>query len=375
MERYATWIERSKDVSLDISISKEPFGKPLAENVETIMGLIGPHMERWRSLQVERAAPEGIRFLLAHLKDRSLPKLEYLRLQEQYNGFRDGRTRSPEWESPELFAFQAPQLQKLEMIGAVADFKSPLYSNLYTLHLEDEYFDLLKPEVVKDIIHQLLQRSPHLKRLHIENPLYRIMYKDSNTPFHPPTGGAEEPLSHSSLANLTLTLRDGVYDAIIPSVKLPALQSFDSGRNSTVMIYSWHLQFLARSSPFPSLKRIGLDGHPNNPQYNIHLPAVLANLESLEELRLERFNMAQVANALPSLGYSCPRLRELVIYHCTGVDLSQVRSLVDTRTRVNGMPQLDHFHIDGGVDYAFPELEAIEKWLRERVGHWSLNTD
>lgn len=375
MEKYTTWIQRSKDRPLNISINGESFESSGSQNMEAIMELIGPHMERWRSLQVEQAASEDIRILLGHLKDRGLPRLEHLRLTELSSGPRnfDGRARNPEWESPELFAFKTPRLQNLELVGIVADFDSPLYHNLYTLYLEDEYFYLLEPQAAKDIIHRLLQQSPHLKQLQIDNRRSHVIIEHQNPPLHPSIIG--ESLNHSSLVDLTLNLAGCMCGAIIPSVKLPALRSFYSGRKSVVTISSWHLPLLAQTSPFPSLKRIDLSGNPNDPLYNIHLPAVLATLESLEELGLVQFDMTQVTNALPTLGYSCPQLREVTIYQCTGVDLNQVRSLVETRIRADGMSELRKIRIFGGVDDAFPELKDKEKWVREHVEHFVLFTE
>ncbi|KAG8976424.1 hypothetical protein FRC05_003667 [Tulasnella sp. 425] len=375
IEKYATWIQRSKDVPLDISIKGEPVKTSGAQNVEAIMTLIAPHMERWRSLQVEQVVSEDIRLLLAYLKSHNLPQLKHLRLKEWDNGLRDlgGRARSPEWESPGLFAFHTPQLQNLELVGIVADFDSPLYHNLYTLYLEDEHFHPLEPEAAKDIIHRLLQQSPHLKQLLIKDPRVRVTTVQRNPPPRSPI--IEKPLKHSSLVDLTLNLREAVHDAILPSLKLPALRSLYSRRKSAITISSWHLPLLARTSPFPSLKRIDLSGLPNDLQYNIYLPAVLATLESLEELGLEQFDMSQVANALLTLGRSCPQLRELMIYQCTGVDLDQVRSLVDTRIRADGISELRKIRIFGGVDDAFPGLKDNEKWIRARVEHFVLFTE
>ncbi|KIO30846.1 hypothetical protein M407DRAFT_20170 [Tulasnella calospora MUT 4182] len=371
MESYATWILRSKDAPLNIMISDKPFKESATRNVEAIMKLIGPHTQRWRSFQIDHAALKAIRIILDHLSQCSLPQLENLRIVEWSNGFR-GRDE-PEWGSLGRLAFDTPQLRELELVGVVADFSSPLFHNLQTLHLEDEYFEQLEAQTAKNIIHQILRQSPHLKQLHLENPRFRVRLLHRNTPSLPPT--IEDPLSHSSLLDLTLDLRRTAYDAIIPSIKFPALCSICSPRKSTVTLDSWHLQSLARNSPFPSLKQISLSGHTNNPQHNLYLPDALSSLTSVEQLGLEQFDMAQVANALANLGHSCPQLGELDLYNCTKVDLNEIRSLVDRRLRVDGMTGLRNVRILGGVDDAFPELEATKKWLRQHVKHVTLFTD
>ncbi|KAG8944331.1 hypothetical protein FRC00_010644 [Tulasnella sp. 408] len=333
--------------------------------------MVGPHTQRWKSFQIDPASLKTIRIILDYLSQRNLPQLEDLRIVEWSNGFRG--PEEPEWGSLGPLPFHTPQLRKLEMVGVVADFNSPLFQNLQTLHLEDEYFEQLEAQSAKNLVHQLLRQSPHLKQLHLENPRPCLRFWPESPPPFPLI--IEEPLTHSHLVDLTLDLQRAAYDAIIPSTRFPALRSLHSPRKSTVSLDSWHLQSLARTSPFPSLKQLNLSACPDNPQYDLYLPEALSTLTSLEKLGLGQYDMTQVAKALLTLGHSCPQLSELDLYDCMRVDLNEIRSLVDRRLQIDGMTGLRKIRIFGGVDDAFPELAATKNWLKQHVEDLVVFTD
>ncbi|KAG9049789.1 hypothetical protein FS837_009089 [Tulasnella sp. UAMH 9824] len=371
MERYATRVQRSKSVQLDISINNEPFAESTTENIEAIMGLIGPHVERWRSLQIGEVPCPNIRVFLDQLKERSLPQLELLRIVELCSGYH--RYHPP--QSLGQLALDAPQLKEVELVGVVADFDCPLFHNLQALCLKDESFGNLRSTAVKDIIHKLLRQSPRLKRLDIRNPRRDLIFPPRERYSSPPSV-YEELFSHASLVNLNLYLRREVYDTIISCTRFPALRSFHSAPRSGITLASWHLPLLVSNSPFPSLKRISLSADSSAPQHDCHLADALSTLVSLERLRLVRFNMALAANALPTLGHSCPQLGILSLYRCIGLEMNQVRSLVDRRLRDEGMTGLRELSVLGGIDDSvFPELKATETWLKERVESIVLFTD
>ncbi|KAG9049788.1 hypothetical protein FS837_009088 [Tulasnella sp. UAMH 9824] len=338
MEKYATWVHRSKDAPLHIVISERPLKDFTVKDVEAIVEMIGPHTQRWKSFQIDPASLKTIRIILDYLSDCSLPQLNYLRIVEWSNGFRS--PEEPEWRSLEPLAFNTPQLRKLELVGVVADFDSPLFYNLQTLHLEDEYLEQLEAQTAKNVVHQLLRQSPHLKQLHLENPRSRLRFMPQNPPSLPLI--TEDPLTHSHLVDLTLDLQRTAYDAIIPSTRFPALRSLHS---------------------------------PHHPQYDLYLPEALSTLTSLEELGLVQFDMTQVARALPALGHSCPQLSDLYLYYCMRVDLNEIRSLVARRLQVDGMTGLRKIHILGGIDDAFPELAETKNWLKQHVEHLTVFTN
>ncbi|KAG8892221.1 hypothetical protein FRC00_012440, partial [Tulasnella sp. 408] len=338
MEKYATWVQRSKDAPLHIVISEKPLKEFTVKDVEAIMEMIGPHTQRWKSFQIDEASLQTIRIILDHLSECKLPQLNYLRIVEWRNGrrspeelefpglppFFDSLTDwgslepsafdipQPEWEPLGPLAFDTPQLQKLELVGVVVDFNSPLFYNLQALHLKDEYFEQLEAQTAKNVVHQLLRRSPHLKQLHFHGPRSNLGSLSQNPPPLPLTIG--DPLTHSYLVDLTLGLQRPAFDAIISSTRFPALRSLLSSSGNSVGLDSCHLQLLAKISPFPSLRRLSLSASPDNPQYDLYLPEALSTLTSLEELALVEFDMTQVAKALPILGHSCPQPSKLYLY-------------------------------------------------------------
>ncbi|KAG8903942.1 hypothetical protein FRC01_008916, partial [Tulasnella sp. 417] len=363
MEKYATWVQRSKDVQLNISINDQPFAEFAVENVGAIMELIGPQAERWRSLQLDQVPFENICIFLDRVKERSLPLLERLCVVESSNGFR--LSGEPYCPSLGRVAFDAPRLKELELVGIVADFDCPLFHNLHSLNITDFYFSKLGLPVAKDTIHQLLRQSPHLKQLHFRYPLSLAMlpYQRARTP--PPVN--EDTLTHSSLLDLTLAFRAGVQDVILPFTRFPALRSFHLPRQSQITLDSWHLPLLVRNSPFPSLKRVTLCGNLSDHQYDRFLVDALSTLASLEGLGLAKFDMTQVADALPTLGHACPRLRSLSLHRCVRVDLQQVRSLVSTRRQADGVTRLRQLYIYNGMDDTLEVLNATGAWLKARV--------
>ncbi|KAG8944332.1 hypothetical protein FRC00_010645, partial [Tulasnella sp. 408] len=219
MERYATWIQRSKDIQLDVSINEKPFAEFAAENIEAIMELIGPHMERWRSLQIDRASLQNIHIFLNHLKGHSLPLLKCLRVEELWTGFCGYGGPG----SLGQLVLDAPHVTEFDLVGVVADFDSPVFHNLHALKLEGDYLARFGFPVVKDLVQKLLRQSPHLKQLHIRNTLLDLTALPKRTHYTPPAN--EELFSHASLVNLTLDHRVALHHAIIPSTRFPALRS------------------------------------------------------------------------------------------------------------------------------------------------------
>ncbi|KAG9049790.1 hypothetical protein FS837_009090 [Tulasnella sp. UAMH 9824] len=367
MERYAAWIQRSKGVQLDISINNKPFLEFPVENIEAIMELIGPHMERWRSLQIDQVSFDNICMCLDHLKDCSLPQLELFRVVESSKGI---LPYCPT-ESLGQLVLDAPQLKEVELVGVEADFDSPLFHNLHALLLEHEGFTWISTAQAKNLIHRLLRQSPRLERLSIRNP--RVFPLSLRRYYPPPVN--EELFSHPSLLNLRLDFLNPV-NVIIHSIRLPSLRSFRYGWMDRITLRSPHFPFLIRNSPFPSLERIRLSGDREDRQHDHHLADALATLPSLVQLELEYFDTPQVSDVLLALGHSCPQLQALIIAGCTGVDLNQARSLIDMRLGAHGITELQTLRIFGGIgEPSTTELEATKAWFEERVKNVTLDTN
>ncbi|KIO15372.1 hypothetical protein M407DRAFT_35066 [Tulasnella calospora MUT 4182] len=264
------------------------------------------------------------------------------------------------------FAFAAPQLKELKLIGVAVDFSSPLFHNLHLLSLDLKEHE---PQAIKHIIHQILRQSPHLKRLFVQKPRFRPLLEN-------PRPVNEETLSHTSLVDLHLDFEGAVLDAIVFSTRFPSLRSFHSGYKNRLTLNNWHLPVLAGNSPFPSLQTIALSGNPHDRQPDRHLANALRTLASLKRLELQLFDMTHVADALLALGDSCPQLEALTFLQCTGIDLNQVRSTVDMRLRVDGMTELLELDIYGGIITTnYPELKATKAWLKEHVKDVTLWVD
>ncbi|KAG9049792.1 hypothetical protein FS837_009092 [Tulasnella sp. UAMH 9824] len=368
-------------MQLDISINEKPFSESAVENIEAIMELIGPQMERWRSVRIDHVDAKSIHIFLDHLKDCSLPQLERLQIAEL------GRTYTGHDELECLkLALHAPQLKEVELVGVEANFKSPLFHNLHALHLKDQNFSTFSPWEAKDFVHQLLGQSPHLKRLSLQESgsgspyssraytallrslslgdLARLLSLDDN----------EKPFSHPSLLDLTLEFQDAVIEAIIPSIIFPALRTFLPAQRCRTSLKSGHLPVLISNSPFLSLEEITLNGNSND-EHDHHLAEALATLPSLRWLELQNFAISHVDDAILALGHLCPQLQTLRIVKCTQVDLNQVRAMVDMRLEAHGVSNLQALVIKGGVGSASGRLKATKAWLEDRVERVILQAD
>ncbi|KAG8924806.1 hypothetical protein FRC00_004696 [Tulasnella sp. 408] len=373
MERYVTWMQRAKDAWLDILINEKPFSESAFENIEAIMELIGPQMQRWRSLRMDRVDAKSIPIFLDHLKDCSLPQLKSLKIVRLRRGY-TGHTNLGRLE----LALHAPQLKEVELVGVEADFGSPLFHNLHALHLKDQKFGSFVSWEAKDFVHQLLRQSPHLKRLSVKEfgsfkGISPSQVLDIATRPLPPDD--EEPFSHPFLLDLTLDFRDYVIEAMIPSIIFPALRKFLPAQKCRISLRSWHLPVLIRNSPFLSLKEITLTGNPSHDEHDHHLAEALTTLRSLTWLELQRFVISQVDDAILALGHLCPQLQTLQIVRCTQVDLSQVRAMIDMRLGAQGVNNLQTLVIEGGIDSASGRLKATKAWLEDRVERVILEAD
>ncbi|KAG9049791.1 hypothetical protein FS837_009091 [Tulasnella sp. UAMH 9824] len=370
MERYATWIQRSKGVQLDISINGKPFSESPVENTEAIMELIGPQMERCRSLRMDKLSFQDIRVLVKDLENRSLPQLKLLRIVELSGEY---HLHAPLPSLGQL-ALDAPQLKEVELVGFMADFDSPLFHNLHALQLKFKSFARLELPVAKELVHKLLRQSPHLEKLSITDPRNFLLLSPRPRARTAPLFN-EEPVSHPSLLDIRLDFRDAVLDAIIPSIRLPALRSFRTGYKHTITLDSRHFPLLIRNSPFLSLERIYLAGNSEDRQYDRYLANALITLPALTWIQLEYFNIPQVADAIHALGHLCPKLQSLSIIYCKQVDLNLVRPLVDMRLGAHGITKLRELIVRGGIGEPSAELRATKAWLEERVERVTLETN
>ncbi|KAG8924883.1 hypothetical protein FRC00_004582 [Tulasnella sp. 408] len=375
MERYVTWMERSKDAPLDISIHDPPLWESAVENIEAIIGLIGPQKERWRSMRIDSkwADAKVIRIILDYLKDCSLPQLQILEL-------RDGGLRGIEIEWLEL-AIHAPQLKEVKLDRIVTDFESPLFHNLTSLHLKDLNFAAFGSQEAQVFVYQLLRQSPHLKRLSLKESSSLVRPLNAPLPllvgqlarWPPPEN--EEPFIHPSLLDLTLDFRNDVIQAIMPSIRFPALRKFCPAQMYTARFESWQLHLLMRNSSFHSLEEITLTGNKGGLQHSANFVEALTILPSLTFLELEFFDIPQVSDLILGLGHLCPRLQTLRVDFCRRVDLDLFRSLVDMRLGTRGITRLQALVITTGIGNASPELRAAKAWFEERVKRVNLITN
>ncbi|KAG8910242.1 hypothetical protein FRC01_006447, partial [Tulasnella sp. 417] len=81
IEKYCTWLERSKDAPFDLEIGWRPFIGASMKHIKAIMGLVFPHIQRLRSLHVSDVPYKTRVVIFDRLNGVPLPLLETLRVK------------------------------------------------------------------------------------------------------------------------------------------------------------------------------------------------------------------------------------------------------------------------------------------------------
>ncbi|KAG9045617.1 hypothetical protein FS837_006003 [Tulasnella sp. UAMH 9824] len=133
IEKYSTWLERSKDSPFDLEIGWQPFEGASVKNAKAIMRLIFPHVHRLRSLQV-RDVPFKIRQLIFdRLNDVHLPSLETLDVKW---GWAFDEPRHPTERKFKPFCYgDAPNLRHVALERIQSDYVIHRFKKLRTLDI------------------------------------------------------------------------------------------------------------------------------------------------------------------------------------------------------------------------------------------------
>ncbi|KAG8961261.1 hypothetical protein FRC00_012833 [Tulasnella sp. 408] len=390
MMRYKVWLERARDSPLDIYIGPHPFKNASIKNAKAIMQLIMPHVLRWRSFRVDRVPKKISRLIFDRLRDVSAPMLETLKV----DGERARRSfQAPPTTRCKLKPFlhgEAPNMRELTVVDFPPDYFVTRFSRLQVLHLK--HFDFGGGKTVENLkfIQYILVSLPILHTLQIDR---HIPLSDHYLVF--PTLDSSLPrISHSSLVELRIYLRETDRDMIFSSLNLPRVQYFLTQMQVETGLRLHLLPSLSQYHPFSNLVSLRLLGRYSdhviwndmgsrwNEANMAHLEGALSGLPLLKALTFEQVDFGG-GKWLICLGTTCPCLQWLTFSQCGGFTLQQIRVIVETRRETNGFDPLARLFIEQWSSSNAITIDAgSDEWLKRSliygimspVADWKLDT-
>ncbi|KIO25207.1 hypothetical protein M407DRAFT_25431 [Tulasnella calospora MUT 4182] len=164
IEKYHTWLERSKDSPFDLEIGWKPFTGASIKHVKAILRLIFPHVQRLRSLQVSKVPSKIITIIFDRLDNFHLMSLETLHVEwawsidriminRKFKPFRHG---------------DAANLKHVSLGWASYDYVIHRFRNLETLDIIHRSGNSSRD--MAKAVHDILSLLPDLRilRIHIE---------------------------------------------------------------------------------------------------------------------------------------------------------------------------------------------------------------
>lgn len=348
IEKYRTWLERSKASPFDLEINWPPFEGASVKNAKAIMRLIFPHVHRLRSLQV-RDVPFKIRQLIFdRLNKVHLPLLETLDVKW---GWAFDERPSPTKRKFKPFCYgDAPNLRHVALERIQPDYVIHKFNKLKTL-------DIISWDVLGNSSHEnaktiqdILSLLPDLRTLRIDREYFPDSHSTQLT-FTTP------PVTHSSLEELYLNASQDDIDTVVCALNLPALRRLGRSPGVDLPISISSLPTMAQARPshlFPNLVNLRLyrrpaSGEPVIDSRNMEcFERALAGVPQLESLTLDQVNLEDNKHLGP-LTRRCPRLKRLIFVYCSGLVLKELQAMIQSRRDPEGMGSnsLEYVHIDG----------------------------
>ncbi|KAG8961262.1 hypothetical protein FRC00_012834 [Tulasnella sp. 408] len=382
MMKYRVWLERARDSPLDIFIGPHPFKNTSVKHAKAIMRLIMPHVSRWRSFRVDRVPKKIARLIFDRLRDVSAPMLEILKAVGE-------RARRPYQEPPtatcKLKPFvhgEASNLTELTVVDFPHDYFVTRFTGLQVLRLTT--FDLGGAEPLEKVksIHRILVSLPNLCVFQIDGDRSR----HGGHLVFPELDRSLPRISHPSLTELWIYLRDADRDAILSSLDLPRVRYVISQLQLETTFRLHLLPYLSEDHPFSNLASLRLagrysgratgnviDDHWNNASNHwneVNMPYLEGALSGLPLLKALTFEQVDFGGGkwLTCLGTTCPCLQWLTFSQCGGCTLEQIRVIVETRQETHGFNPLVRLVIEQRSSSNFIEIdEGSDEWFKRSL--------
>ncbi|KAG8933137.1 hypothetical protein FRC01_010793 [Tulasnella sp. 417] len=348
IDKYTIWLARSNDVPFDLHIGWQPFQRSSIKHAKEIMRLIIPHTQRMRSIWVERVPSKIRRLIFDRLDKVNCMSLVTLRVEKELYMF-STLDQAP-WRFRPFAKGGAPQLKEVTLQRIPNDYFIHQFKDLHLLDIADRTLFSTSARHNAEIVQKILSVLSKLHTLRINR---EVITTGDATP--EPTDmrlfqSTLPPITHHSLRELSLLATQRDANAIVSSLILPSLRHLRRDADYGLAIGARCLAMLAQpvlQHPFPNLLNLRLAGghNPDNPVDPIHyshmefLERALASLPRLESLNLEQLDFEN-NKYIACLARSCPRLKELVFFCCSGFTLVELRSVLRRRGEASDLDPL-----------------------------------
>ncbi|KIO20829.1 hypothetical protein M407DRAFT_29541 [Tulasnella calospora MUT 4182] len=368
IEKYRTWLGRSKNSPFDLEIGWRPFIGASMKHVKAIMRLVFPHIQRLRSLQVSDVPFKIRQVIFNRLNNVHLPSLETLHVKRgwsddekpaltdrKFNPFRHGDAAN----------MKHVILEEIPYGHVIHRFK-----NLRTLSITNVKIFKDSSRNNAKTVQDILLLIPDLRLLHIHTE--RSFGHIPENPTLPPT-------THFSLEELSFTATESDITAIVCALVLPSLRRICHSSGRDVGIDPCCLPIMARARlghPHPnllSLRLCGRQARNSSAEDSLNmefLGRALAGLLRLESLELESVDLDH-SRHLTCLSRTGPMLKKLAFTCCSGLVLKELQAVIQSRRDPKGMGSnsLEYVHVvDTLVTLQQLHKEAEEQGLGRDAG-------
>lgn len=347
-------LKRSGRAPLDVIIEEEVFLKSGMPHLRRIMGMIIPHVSRWRSLRMVEVPHKIRRVLLDQLRGKPALLLERLEVVQgrKYDRPYNCRIKSTSrhWDARQILD-GVPNLRHLEWTNPEAESRLlPPFRNLLTLKIGSGTLEM-EPDQLIPLVLRILSVSPALQELsfhHGPDQDFWTYRGDVEHLVQPPTA------HHPSLRRLHIVSTTGIRSVILRSLIVPNLRSLrQPGNYRDIDVNILCCNSLAQSNVLPKLHSIAIVGNTDNTDrpnqgfypYMPSLPVAIMNLQSLVVLIFRFVDFGGDNKWLPDLGNCCSRLKSLQFLYCTGYTVKAIRAVVEVRMQREAVEPLEELYI------------------------------
>ncbi|KIO20827.1 hypothetical protein M407DRAFT_29538 [Tulasnella calospora MUT 4182] len=380
IDKYSTWLSRSKDVRFDLTIGSQPFEGASIKHAKNIMRLIIPHVQRMRSIRVKRVPPKIRQLIFDRLDEVNCPSLVTLLIEKESYIF--ATLAQSRWKFRPFAKGGAPQLKEIILRRIPNDYFIHQFGDLHLLEIQDRDLFGRSARDNAETVQRILSVLSKLQTLRI------------NREFLPIGDGIPEltdmrafqstlpPITHHSLEELSVIATQHDTNAIICSTILPSLRHLRRDIGSGLPVGACCLPILAHQvphHPFPNLLSLRLSGghnpeRPVDPVHSSHmafLRGALAGLPHLEFLNLEQVDFDSNKH-VTCLARSCPRLKEIVLFCCSGFTLMELCSVIRRRGEASDLDPLRYVCVEDPWSYRIRRLiEQAEEQGSEIISEFN----
>lgn len=332
IEKYRTWLERSKDSPFDLEIGCQPFVGASTKHAKAIMRLISPHVQRLRFLQVSKVPFKIRQVIFDRLNNIHLPSLETLHVKRGWST--DEKPSISDRRFKPFCHGDAAKLRHADLEWVPYNYVIYRFKNLESLSIFNVASNSSRENA--KTVQEILSQLPNLRILRLRLEGEHHSERQSVIPVLP-------PLTHCALEEMYLNVSQDDVDTIICNLTLLSLRHFrqQHGLGRDLVISTHCLPTIAQARPrhsYPNLVSLQLNGEPayTNPEpaiarhYMEFLEQALAGLQQLESLVLLYADLED-SKHLICLTRTCPRLKTLSISSRYRVVLKELRTVIRKR--------------------------------------------